>query len=102
MYSHNENKKYRDIFIDRSEKKQSKLLFKFFEFNWNNIKNTLKRIKSLIKLNDISTIVPRTLSNNNSASTKPVKIANILNIFSKVSYFYFFSLVSKGFCKLFR
>ena len=52
---------------------------KFLESNWNNIRNTWKGIKSLIKLKDISTSVPRTLNHNNSTVTNLVKIVNILN-----------------------
>ena len=52
---------------------------KFFESNWNNIKNTWKGIKSLITLKDISTSVPRTLKHNNKTVTNPVEIANIFN-----------------------
>ena len=52
---------------------------KFFESNWNNIKNTWKGIKSLIILKDISTSVPRTLNHNNQTVTNPVEIANIFN-----------------------
>ena len=52
---------------------------KFFESNWNNMKNTRKGIKSLITLKDISTSVPRTLKHNNKTVTNPVEIANIFN-----------------------
>ena len=52
---------------------------KFFESNWNNIKNTWKGIKSLITLKDISTSVPRTLKHNNKTVTNPVEIAEIFN-----------------------
>ena len=38
---------------------------KNFESYWNNIKNTWKRIKSLITLKAISTSVPKTLNHNN-------------------------------------
>ena len=49
------------------------------ESNKNNIKNTWKRIKSLITLKDISTSVPSTLNHNNKTVTNPVEIANIFN-----------------------
>ena len=52
---------------------------KFFESNWNNIKNTWKRIKSLITLNCISTSVPMTLNHNNETATNSVEIAKIFN-----------------------
>ena len=52
---------------------------KFFESNWNNIKNTWKGIKSLITLKDISTTVPRALIHNNKTVINPVEVANIFN-----------------------
>ena len=52
---------------------------KFFIYNWNNIKNIWKEIKSLITLKDISTSVPRTLNRNNKTVTNPAEIANIFN-----------------------
>ena len=47
---------------------------KFFQSNWNNIKNAWKGIKSLITLKDISTSVPRTLRYNNKTVTNPVEL----------------------------
>ena len=58
--------------------KEAKSFFKNFDSNWNNFKNTYKGIKSIIRLKDISTSVPRTL-NHNSTVTNPVEIANIFN-----------------------
>ena len=52
---------------------------KFFESNSNNIKNTLKGIKSLITVKHTFTSVPRTLNRNNSTVINPVEIANIFN-----------------------
>ena len=61
------------------KKKQTKSFFKFFESNQNNIKNTWKRIKSLITSKDTSASVPRNLNHNNKTVTNPVEIANISN-----------------------
>ena len=72
-------KKYRNILSTLLKRSKHSYFSKFFESNWNNIKNTWKGIKSLITLKDISTSVPRTLKHNNKTVTNPVEIANIFN-----------------------
>ena len=55
---------------------------KYFERNWNKIKNTWKRIKSLIFLKTVSSRVPTVLSlKNGDTITNPYGIANTLNNF---------------------
>ena len=54
---------------------------KYFEGNWNNIKNSWKGIKNIITLNNLSYDVPRTLSVNVTISD-PCDIANTLTIIS--------------------
>ena len=53
---------------------------KYFERNWNNIKNTWKRIKSLISLKTVASNVPTVLSPDNGKTiTNPYDIANFFN-----------------------
>ena len=53
---------------------------KYFERNWNNIKNTWKGIKSLISLKTVVSNVPTALSlDNGDTITNPYDIANTFN-----------------------
>ena len=53
---------------------------KYFEANWNNIKNTWKGIKSLITLKSVTSNVPTVLSlDNGDTITNPYDIANTFN-----------------------
>ena len=52
----------------------------YSERNWNNIKNTWKRIKCLISLKIVASSVPTVLSpNNGDTITNPYDIANTFN-----------------------
>ena len=62
--------------------KKSKQVYygKYFEINWNNIKNTWKRIKSLISLKTVASLAPTVLSlNNGDTITNLYDIANTFN-----------------------
>ena len=48
---HTNYKKYRNLFFTLLKKSKQAYYDKYFERNWNNIKNTWKGIKSLISLN---------------------------------------------------
>ena len=53
---------------------------KYFETNWNNIKNTWKGVKSLISLKTKVSSVPTVLSRENGdTTTNPYDIANTFN-----------------------
>ena len=53
---------------------------RYFERNWNNIKNTWKRIKSLISLKTVASSIPAVLSlDNGDTITNPYGIVNIFN-----------------------
>ena len=53
---------------------------KYFERNWNNIKNTWKGIKSLISLKTVASSVPTVVSlDNGDTITNPYDIANTFN-----------------------
>ena len=54
--------------------------YKYFETNWNNIKNTWKGIKSLISLKTLAFSVPTVLSlDNGETITNPYNITNAFN-----------------------
>ena len=56
-------------------------MIKYFETNWNNINNTWKRIKSLIFLKTVASIVPIVQSlDNGDTITNPYDIENTLII----------------------
>ena len=58
-------------------KKSKQAYYKYFERNWNNIKNTWKGIKSLISLKTVASSVPTVLSlGNGDTITNPYDIAN--------------------------
>ena len=73
--------------------KKSKLAYydKYFEKNWNNIKNTWKGIKSLISLKTVASHVPTQFSDylsNESSSTiflQPTDKEEIANIISSLN-----------------
>ena len=53
---------------------------KYFERNWNNIKNTCKGIKSLISLKTVASSVPTVLSlDSGDTITNPYDITNTFN-----------------------
>ena len=53
---------------------------RYFERNWNNIKNTWKGIKSLISLKTVASSIPTVLSlDNGDTITNPYDIANTFN-----------------------
>ena len=53
---------------------------KFFERNWNNVKNTWKWIKSIISLKKVASSVLTVLSlDNGDTITNPYDIANTFN-----------------------
>ena len=53
---------------------------KYFETNFNNIKNTWKRIKSIISLKTVASSVPTVLYlDNGDTITNPYDIANTFN-----------------------
>ena len=62
-------------------KKSNRLKYnKYSEINWNNIKNTWKRIKSLISLKFLASSAPTVLScDNGNSITNPYNIAHTFN-----------------------
>ena len=59
---HSKFKKYRNLLSTLMKKSKQAYYDKYFERNWNNIKNTWKGIKSLISLKTKASSVPSVLS----------------------------------------
>ena len=77
---HTKYKKYRNLLSTLMKKSKQAYYDKYFERNWNNIKNTWKGIKSLISLKTVASRVPTVLSlNNGDTITNPYDIANTFN-----------------------
>ena len=77
---HTNYKKYRDLISTVMKKSKQAYYDKYFERNWNNIKNTWKGIKSLITLRTVASSVPTALSlGNGDTTTKTYDIANSFN-----------------------
>ena len=77
---HTKYKKYRNLLSTLMKKSKQAYYDKYFEKNWNNIKNTWKGIKSLISLKTKASSVPTVLSRGNGDSiTNPYDIANTFN-----------------------
>ena len=77
---HTNCKKYRNMLFTLMKKSKQVYYDKYFERNWNNIKNTWKGIKSLISLKTVASNVPTVLSlDNGDTITNPYDIANTFN-----------------------
>ena len=77
---HTNYKKYRNLLSILMKKSKQAYFDKYFEANWNNIKNTWKGIKSLITLKSVASNVPTVLSlDNGDTITNPYDIANTYN-----------------------
>ena len=75
---------------------------KYFERNWNNIKNTWKGIKSLISLKTVASSVPTVHSlNNGDTITNPYDIANTFNnYFATIAEMFQMKVIVQYFCNL--
>ena len=77
---HTNYKKYRNLLSTIMKKSKQTYCDKYFERNWNNIKNTGKRIKSLIFLKTVTSTVPTVLFLDNCDTvTNSSDIANTFN-----------------------
>ena len=104
---HTNYKKYRNLLSTLMKKSKQAYYDKYFEKNWNNIKNTWKGIKSLISLKTKACSVPTVLSSENGDTiTNTYDIANnsfkIDNIIVKAisSIFNVYVLYGSHFIKL--
>ena len=77
---HTNYKKYRNLLSTLMKKRKQAYYDKYFERNWNNIKNIWKGIKSLISLKTVASSVATVLSlDNGDTITNPYDIANTFN-----------------------
>ena len=77
---HTNYKKYRNLLSTLMKKSKQAYYDKYFEKNWNNIKNTWKEIKSLISLKTLAFNIPTVLSlDNGDTGTNPYDIASTFN-----------------------
>ena len=76
--THIEYKIYRNMLFTLMKKSKQAYYNKYFETNWNNIKNTWKGIKSPISLKSVATSAPTVLSHDDNGNTiiNPYDIAN--------------------------
>ena len=73
-------KKYINLLFTLTKKSKQAYYDKYFERNWNNIKNTWKGIKSLISQETVASHVPTVLSlDNGDTITNPYDTANTFN-----------------------
>ena len=78
--THIEYKNYRNMLSTLMKKKKQAYYNKYFETNWNNIKNTWKGAKSLISLKTVASIAPTMLfRGNGNTITNPYDIAKTFN-----------------------
>ena len=77
---HTNYKKYRNLLSTLMKKSKQVYYDRYFEKNWKSIKNTWKRIKSLISLKTVASSIPTVLSlDNGDTITNPYDIANTFN-----------------------
>ena len=80
---HLQYKNHRNLLSALLKKSKENYYKKCFESNWNNAKIIWKGIKSIITLKEITSSVPRTISQGENLITNPYDIAKIFN-----NYFY--------------
>ena len=74
---HTKYKKHRNLISTVTKKSKQTYYDKYFQRNWNNIKNTWKGIKSLFSLKSVVSSVPTVLPlDNGHTITNPYDIAN--------------------------
>ena len=76
---HEHYKTYRNLLSTLM--KQSKQIYytKYFENNWNNIKNTWEGIKTIILIKNTTATVPHSIEFNNKTITDPTAMSNVFN-----------------------
>ena len=84
---HTNYKKYRNLLYTYMKKSKQAHYDRYFQKNWENIKNTWKEIKSLISLKTVASSIPTVLSlDNGDTITNPYDIANtFINYFASIA-----------------
>ena len=77
---HTNYKKYKNLLSTLMKKSKQVYYDRYFERNWNNIKNMWKGIKSLISLKTVASSITTVLTlDNGDTITNPYDIANTFN-----------------------
>ena len=72
-------KEYRNLFSTLLKESKQIYYTKYFEGNWNNIRNTWKGIKTIILIKNITTTVPHSIEFNSRTITDPTTMSNVFN-----------------------
>ena len=76
---HEKYKKYRNLLSPLLKESKQIYYTKYFERNWNNIRNTWKGIKTIILIKNITTTVPHSIEFNSRTITDPTTMSNVFN-----------------------
>ena len=76
---HEKYKTYRDLLSTLLKECKQMYYTKYFESNWNNIRNTWKGIKTIISIKNITTTIPHSIEFNNRTITDPTAMSNVFN-----------------------
>ena len=85
---HEQYKTYRNLLSTLMKQSKQNYYTKYFENNWNNIKDSWKGIKTIISIKNITAIVPHSIEFNSKTITDPAAMSNVFNN-------YFTSIVKK-------
>ena len=72
-------KDYRNLLSTIFKKSRKNCHNNYFEFSWNNIKNSWKDLKSIFTVKNISADIPNSLFVSESAIFNPMAILNVFN-----------------------
>ena len=72
-------KKYRNLLSTLLKESKQIHYTKYFESNWNNIKNTWKGIKTIISTKNITITIPHSIEFKNRTITDPTTMSNVFN-----------------------
>ena len=76
---HEKYKKYRNLLSTLLKESKQIYYTKYFESNWNNIRNTWKGIKTTTSIKNITTTAPHSIEFNNRTITDPTTMSNVFN-----------------------
>ena len=76
---HEKCKKCRNLLSTLLKESNQIYYTKYFESNWNNIRNTWKGIKTIISIKNITTTIPHLIEFNNRTITDPTTMSNVFN-----------------------
>ena len=76
---HEKYKKYRNLLFTLLKESKQIYYTKYFESDWNNIRNSWKGIKIIILIKNITTAIPHSIEFNNRTITDPTAMSNVFN-----------------------